>query len=172
MIRVMLVDDDENTLKSMRRLLLASPEGYTIETFTHPAEALKQAGQLSFDVVIADFRMPEMDGADFLERFRAIQPDAYRVILSGFHDAGMLRNAINRAHVHRFIEKPSDGYFLEAAIGEGARHARLMASYRAQQAVIEHQTQLLETIAAAHPQALPAGWRDDLAKLTGHRQDD
>ena len=58
------------------------------KAFTSPLAALERAREKDgyFDVVIADNRMPEMNGIDFLKEFGEIHPDAVRIVLSGHTD--------------------------------------------------------------------------------------
>lgn len=106
MNHILLVDDEANILASLKRELMAQKGEFTVETRTSPTEALKLAHEKAFDLVISDYKMPEMDGIAFLQAFREIQPDAVRIILSGQTDQHALVEAINRTHIYRFIGKP------------------------------------------------------------------
>jgi len=167
MAKILLVDDDRNSLSSMRRVLMTSSEDHKVEEFTSPREALERARAHGFDVVISDYRMPEMNGAVFLEQFREIQPNCYRVVLTAFSDAVVLRNLIDKAQVHRFLEKPVDGHVLEAAVCEGANYMamqrerdQLQAQVRTLESRVTRQQALLERVAQDAPGLLPEGWRN------------
>jgi DNA-binding NtrC family response regulator len=67
-------------------------------------------------VVVTDFRMPEMDGLEFLKALHAIQPDCMRLVLSGQTDMAALVEMINQTHIYRFIPKPWSSYFLRSSI--------------------------------------------------------
>ena len=108
-IRILLVDDEANVVNAIARTLKRDwHNNAMIETHTHAARALARAAQDQFDAVISDYRMPEMDGIDFLTRFRALQPLTARIILSGNTDFDVLMTAINEAGILRFISKPWD----------------------------------------------------------------
>lgn len=134
--RIMLLDDDDFVLAALRRELLNKPyvghEGMEIETFSSPAAALARARQPDgyFDVVIADNRMPEMSGIDFLKAFGEIQPDAARIVLSGHADMQELMRAINEAHIDFFIAKPWREYDLKSALWQVLRHYDLRCDNR------------------------------------------
>lgn len=112
MYRILLLDDEENILAALRRALnqSLSAKGIkaSLETFSSGALALERIKEQPFDLVISDYRMPEMNGVSFLKAVRDIQPDAARVILSGYADHGALLQAINEAGITRFLEKPWD----------------------------------------------------------------
>ena len=79
MHRLLLVDDEENILRALRRTLTLSDgvtPAFEVETFASPAAALLRADEVKFDLVLSDYRMPEMTGVEFLRRFRVKQPDA------------------------------------------------------------------------------------------------
>jgi len=103
MQKILLVDDEQNVLNALRREL---NEFFEIETFDSPAAALKQSQIVTFDLVVADYLMPEMNGLEFLKQFRKLQPNASLLLLSGEADINALIRTINETHVYRFIAKP------------------------------------------------------------------
>lgn len=161
MAHIMLVDDEENVLKALRRVLTASggEDGHIVEMFSVPREALHRARDgVKFDVVISDYRMPEMDGVAFLKVFQQHQPDAVRVILSGYADMQGLIGAINEAKIHRFIAKPWDDYLLRADIRQllelqtlQIENRRLADELRQQQGIITRQELELRRLEAETP---------------------
>ncbi|GMU43201.1 MAG: response regulator [Xanthomonadales bacterium] len=154
MSRVILVDDEPNILSSLRRALVAMPVetfggSLSLETFTNPLMALARAREQPFDLVISDYRMPEMDGVSFLVQLRELQPDIARLILSGYADLGALIEAINRAQIHRFLAKPWDEADLRLAIQQALAHrALLMENARLADLVRVQQGKLTRTALA------------------------
>ena len=101
MPRLMLVDDEVNILSSLRRALIAMPEGtfpspLSIETFASPVQALARAHEMAFDLVISDYRMPEMDGVAFLEKLREIQKSWEEKLRQAEIDISMERAKLGR----------------------------------------------------------------------------
>ncbi|HOC11594.1 MAG TPA: response regulator [Thermomonas sp.] len=96
----------------MRRNLASIPssrlggEALIIEVFTDPNAALDRCEDMQFDLLVSDYRMPEMSGVEFLARSIASHPNTPRVIVSGFADRDAIIAAINEAQLTRFIEKP------------------------------------------------------------------
>jgi YesN/AraC family two-component response regulator len=89
-----------------------------IDLFSSPQEALDKARHTAYDLVLSDYRMPFMNGVQFLKAFREIQPDAARLILSGYSDLNGLIGAINEAGISRFISKPWNDYELVSSIAQ------------------------------------------------------
>ena len=125
MNRILIVDDEDSILKSLKRLLRMAPctygnKSFTLEVhaFTSPIAAFEAAGKEEFDLFMSDYRMPMMDGIEFLMAAKALQPDAARLILSGYADLNALVRAVNEVGIERFIGKPWNDYDLMSAIGQ------------------------------------------------------
>lgn len=117
---VLVVDDEPNIVSSVRRELMAASGRYryAVEGFTDAVEALERAKTQHFDVVISDFRMPGMDGMEFLKAFALIQPDCARMVLSGQTDMATLVKMVNETHIYRFIPKPWHDYYLKGSVAQ------------------------------------------------------
>jgi response regulator RpfG family c-di-GMP phosphodiesterase len=122
MYRIMLVDDEINILSALKRALLTIPiddldgDRPEIETFTSARQAIGRISGKPVDLVISDYRMPEMSGVEFLAEVVRIQPDVARLILSGQADMEAVIDAINRVQIHRFIGKPWHDFELKSAV--------------------------------------------------------
>jgi two-component system probable response regulator PhcQ len=122
MYRILLVDDEPNILSALRRCLSAidvsqlDGEALKIETFTSPEAAIERGEEQEFDLVISDYRMPTMNGVEFLSHLMETQPNAPRVIISGYADREAIIAAINEANLTRFIEKPWNDQQLRASV--------------------------------------------------------
>lgn len=133
MRRFLLVDDEINILHALQRTLRQRirDEEFLMESYTDPRQALQRISEVAFDLVIADFHMPQMNGVDFLERVRDVQPDAIRLMLSASADFDTIMNAINRAEVFRYITKPWTAAELEHIIRLALeRRAKVMEDRR------------------------------------------
>ncbi|MFO1339283.1 MAG: response regulator [Burkholderiaceae bacterium] len=103
---LLLVDDEPSILNALRRLF--RPQGWRTLTAEGGEAALELARQNSVDLVISDMRMPGMDGAQLLRKMREQQPDAVRILLTGYADISSTIAAINGGQIHRYIAKPWD----------------------------------------------------------------
>ncbi|MDR3479863.1 MAG: response regulator [Burkholderiaceae bacterium] len=108
MRRILLVDDEANVLSALKRSIRQCDLGpeIQVEVFTDPRLALERSVEVPFDIVISDYRMPAMDGVQFLLKYKEIQPDTVRMMLSAYSDFETLMQAINQAEVFRYIAKP------------------------------------------------------------------
>jgi two-component system response regulator FixJ len=113
---VYVVDDDEAVRDSLS-LLLAS-EGYAVASFGLAREFLTGASALPAGCVIADIRMPGMDGLELRERLAAAGLDFPMIVITGHGDVPIAVKAM-KAGVVDFIEKP----FSTAAILESVKIA-------------------------------------------------
>ena len=102
--RILCVDDEPNILSSLRRLLRG--EGYDVLLAPGGEAGLAILESENVDIVVSDMRMPEMDGAQFLERVRARWPDTIRLLLTGYADIQSILDAINRGEIYRYVTKP------------------------------------------------------------------
>src|SRR3990172_1277788 len=81
---LLLVDDETNILSSLKRLF--RPQGYRIFTAESGAQGLEIMARETVDLVISDMRMPEMNGAQFLERVREKWPETVRILLTRYSE--------------------------------------------------------------------------------------
>ena len=81
---ILLVDDNRDGLLVRRSLL--EEVGYCVQIASTGEEGLKIFEGATFDVVVTDYRMPRMNGAEFISRIRTLNPNARVILLSGFVD--------------------------------------------------------------------------------------
>ncbi len=120
---LLLVDDEENILNSLKRLLRRN--GYRILTATSAEQGLTLLGENRVDVVISDQRMPGMHGVEFLRRVKDIHPDSVRMMLSGYTDLQSVTDAINEGAIYKFLTKPWDDELLCVNIEEAFRRKEM-----------------------------------------------
>ncbi|XOZ32885.1 ATPase, T2SS/T4P/T4SS family [Halomonadaceae bacterium KBTZ08] len=102
--RLLFVDDEPNVLSSLRRTF--HRERYEIHCAASAEEALALVRSQHFHLMITDFKMPGMNGADLLRQVRELSPDTMRIMLTGYADTQAVMTAINEGAVYRFILKP------------------------------------------------------------------
>src|SRR5690606_6021191 len=139
---VLLVDDEENILMALRRLLRRS--GYRCFFATSGADGLKILEQENVDLIVSDMRMPGMDGAQFLTQVRERWPRTVRRLLTGYADISSTIEALNKGGIYRYISKPWDDQGLLDAIAEGVRIRRLEREKAELLALTQQQNQQLK----------------------------
>lgn len=103
--RIIFVDDEKNVLKSLERLFM--DEEYDIYTAASGEEGLEVIDTSGpFQLVVSDYRMPSMNGVDFLSEVCRRWPDTERIILSGYADTSAIVAAINEGQIYKFVAKP------------------------------------------------------------------
>ena len=83
-LRILLVDD--NALGLTARQSVLEELGYLTVTVDEPSAAISRFENTQFDLVITDFKMPRMNGLEFIARIRELSPETPIILLSGFAD--------------------------------------------------------------------------------------
>ena len=173
MAHLLLVDDEVNILKSISRMcwnekLLPALPDLQITTFDSPFRAIAFATHHAIDLVVSDYRMPEMNGVAFLTRIRALQPNAARILVSALADKEGIVSAINDAAIFRFVSKPWNDLELKAAIGAALAHRhvqleneRLADDVRVQRGAMSAQELALRRLEAESPGITQVRWDED-----------
>lgn len=104
--RLLLVDDEENILRSLQRVLRREP--WELVTVSSGEAALETMAEQTFDLVISDARMPGMDGPTLLAEIHRKYPWCIRILLTGYADITSTIKAINEGQIYRYISKPWD----------------------------------------------------------------
>ncbi|MBX7271586.1 response regulator [Pseudomonas chloritidismutans] len=117
---LLLVDDEENILNSLRRVLRAEP--YTLKVASNGDEALQILENCPVDLVVSDARMPGMDGATLLAQVQERWPNCMRVLLTGYADISTTIKAINEGRIYRYVSKPWDDQELRLVIKQALAH--------------------------------------------------
>jgi diguanylate cyclase (GGDEF)-like protein len=120
---LLLVDDEQNILAALKRLLRR--DGYQIITATSAAEALQRLVEHEVDVILSDQRMPGMTGVEFLHRAKALYPHTVRMVLSGYTELQSIIDAVNEGAIYKFLTKPWDDERLRAHVAEAFRQKDL-----------------------------------------------
>jgi DNA-binding NtrC family response regulator len=115
MVRVLIVDDEPEIARSLRRVLRAT---YEVEVATSAEDALARLDELRPEVVIADFRMPDMNGAQLLSDVRRRLPKSLGLLLSGYAEIDASVLAEHAGSISRFVKKPWKNEELLAILAE------------------------------------------------------
>ena len=104
-IRILCVDDERNVLRALERIFL--DYDYEILIASSGEEGLELLrGAEQVQVVISDYRMPGLNGVEFLKEVCKSHPETIRIVLSGYADTAAVVSAINEGQIYKFIPKP------------------------------------------------------------------
>lgn len=124
--RILLVDDEPNILSALRRQLR---EKYEVETETDPAKALADIDpRKPYAAVVSDYKMPKMNGIEFLHGFKGKSPDTTRLMLTGYADLDNAMRAVNDGNVFRFLTKPCEKDNLLKNVEEAVKQHELVTA--------------------------------------------
>ncbi len=126
--RILFVDDDAHLLAAFQRTLRRVFQFDVAPGGAEALEMIKTGGP--YAVVVADMRMPLMDGIELLERVRELSPDTVRIMLTGNADQQTAVDAVNRGQIFRFLNKPCPTEVLQEAIHSALQRHQFLARER------------------------------------------
>ena len=106
MEKILLVDDEVYILKALERLLRRA--GFNVFTAETAEQALQLLAFTPCQVVISDYRMPDMNGGALLKQINKRYPNIVCMILSGYADFNAVIDLLNAGVAYRFLQKPWD----------------------------------------------------------------
>lgn len=112
-MKILLVDDDRWIRDSMT--LLFETEGCELLALETAEEGLQAVKQQKIDIAIVDYRLPGMDGLEFLKYITALQPDTLRILITAHIDKKVVIEA-DQLGVEDFIAKPFTSESIEASL--------------------------------------------------------
>ncbi|WP_027856959.1 response regulator [Marinobacterium jannaschii] len=122
--RILFLDDEENVVKGIERLLWRRKKEWDLYFFTDYGEALELIRREAIDIAVVDMKMPGRDGIEILRQLRIKEPHCIRVILSGESSDRRLSDVIDVAH--QFLAKPCEPERLSATLERALLLSRLI----------------------------------------------
>lgn len=102
--QVLIVDDEPSVLQSIKRILRLADWDVVLESDS--AKAMELINNEVFDVVIADYHMPALNGLDLLVASKNKHPNTVRILMTGDGDSDIVINAVNEGNIFKYISKP------------------------------------------------------------------
>lgn len=143
---ILCVDDEPNIINALQRLLRR--QNYQILTAESAAAGLRLLAQHSVDLVLSDMRMPEVDGAQFLEQVRLQSPTTIRILLTGYADVESTMAAINRGEIYRYIAKPWDDNEVLLLVKHALENKKLAEEKQQLETLTQQQNEALKSLNA------------------------
>ncbi|AXQ30169.1 response regulator [Solimonas sp. K1W22B-7] len=143
--RVLFVDDEPRVLTTMRMLFRARYELFFAESGQAALELLKSQ---PVDVIVSDQRMPGMTGIEMLRAARDLNPNAMRILLTGYSDLNAIIGSINEGEIFRFVNKPWMNDDLSTTVARAVAAAKASMAAAAA-AGVEPATPVVQPVAGA-----------------------
>ena len=105
MSNILIIDDEKAIRKTLTEIL--SYEGYKIDEASDGEEGLRKFRERLFDVVLCDIKMPKLDGLEFLDKAREVNPDVPVIMISGHGTIETAVEAVKKG-AYDYISKPPD----------------------------------------------------------------
>ena len=134
---ILVVDDDQYLLSAIGQTLMLN--GYRADLQASPVGALESVKKDFYSAVIADIRMPVMDGMQLLAEIGKMDRDLPIIMITGHGDVALAVQAI-RAGAYDFLEKPVDEEVLLASLSRAVERRRLVLENRQLQEELARQS--------------------------------
>mgnify|MGYP000996499325 CR=1 FL=1 len=149
--RLLFVDDEPSIVKALSRVFYQ--ENYEVITAWTAKEGLEKFATGTIHLVITDFMMPGMNGAQFLQEVKKRSPDTIRIMLTGHANTDAVMGAINEGAVYKFILKPWNDDDLRVTVALALEQFDLISrnrSLRAENDLKSKEITALSRLAATH----------------------
>ncbi len=150
---VLIVDDDLALLRALPQALRLQLGGVTVETADSAAAALERIAARDYDAIVADIKMPGMDGLELLTEIRTRWPDTPTLMITGHGENELVVGAL-RGGACDFIHKPIDRDYLVTALQRAMATHEASRRVKEQQLALEHHLDTLEVVVEERAQGL------------------
>ncbi len=142
---VLIVDDDLALLQALPQALRLHMGGVTVETADSATAALERIAARDYDAIVADIRMPGMDGLELLAEIRTRRPDTPTLMITGHGENDLVVGAL-RGGACDFIHKPIDREYFIAALHRALQTREARRRVKDRQLALERHLGELEAI--------------------------
>ena len=125
--RIMLIDNEAGLCRMMEAVL--RDQGYQIKAYTNPVQAVADFTAGSFELVISDIKMPEMDGLEVLQHLRRRDPEIPVIMITAFATVEMSIQALRRG-AYDMLTKPFEPDELIYRVKNALQHHALLEENR------------------------------------------
>jgi len=145
MARVLIVDDDLALLKALPEALLLRMEGVAVDTCDSAPSALREIAATDYDAIVADIKMPGMDGLALLGEIRALRPETPTVLITGHGHDDLAVRAL-RGGAYDFIQKPIEREYFVASLRRAIEAREYRRHLHEQQEILQRHASELESV--------------------------
>lgn len=128
-VQILLVDDDKWIRDSLS--IFFESEGCHLTALETAEEAMEALKKQAYDIIIADYRLPGMDGLEFLNQIQGSCPDAIKVLITAYRTPEVVCKAI-RMGIRDFIDKPFTVEAIEECLARLIKRMSLSSTFRSE----------------------------------------
>ncbi len=103
MSKILIVDDDLDTCQLLDKFL--SKKGYEVQTALRGRDAVEHLKKSKFDLVITDYRLPDLNGLEMLQRVQTLRPEAGVIVITGYSDVRIAVKTLKQG-AYDYVTKP------------------------------------------------------------------
>jgi len=168
-LHILIVDDDPALLKALRETLHLRIEAVRVETCESALAALDRIAITDYDAIIADIKMPGMDGLALLPEVDKLRPDTPVLLITGHGDRDLAIQAL-RGGAYDFIQKPIDRDYFLVSLMRAIQSRQLRNEVKAKQLALEHHARDLEQVVEERTRELREANRlkDEFLAIVSH----
>jgi two-component system, sensor histidine kinase and response regulator len=141
--RVLIVDDDPGLLQALSEMLHLRMRALTVETSVSASEALDRLNANDYDAIVADIKMPGMDGIQLLERIRELRPETPTLPITGHGEHELAVQAL-RGGASDYVQKPIDREYFVSSLNHAIERRRLSRKVLENKQTLEKHSRELE----------------------------
>ncbi len=112
-MKILLIDDDEWIRDSLT--LFFENEGCRLVTLETAEEGMDALKKKSYDIIIADYRLPGLDGLEFFRHLQKSHPGVIKILITAYGSNGVVSEAF-KLGIHDFIDKPFTSETIESSL--------------------------------------------------------
>jgi PAS domain S-box-containing protein len=143
--RILIVDDDTALLEALPRALKLRLDGIQIDTSDDAAEALGRIGEVDYDAIVSDIKMPGLDGLEVLREIKKVRPKTPTLLITGHGEHDLAVQAL-RGGAYDFVQKPIDRDYFVASLERAIELRRLERRVDEQRLALERHARVLEHV--------------------------
>jgi DNA-binding NtrC family response regulator len=147
---VVCVDDDEAMLGTVSRCLRREPT-LDVRTTLSASEALSWIAEEDVAVLVSDYEMPEMTGAQLAGHARRVRPETVRILLTGRRTLETAVDGINQGEIFRFLGKPFENETLRSTVVSAVERNRELVAMSGDRARRERREAIRRELETEYP---------------------
>jgi two-component system sensor histidine kinase/response regulator len=140
---VLIVDDDAALLEALAEMLRLRMDNVRVTTTDSAIDAVARIADYDYDAIVADIKMPGMDGLQLLARIQDLQPDTPTLLITGHGEHDLAVQAL-RGGAHDYVQKPIDRDYFLGSLRHALDVRRLSRQVGHQKELLEHEAEELK----------------------------